>query len=300
MAKIVSTSAGVRVFASPLAKRIAADAGIELSGIDGSGPNGRIVKADVERTISQGGAGRVGPAAQSGPIPDFGQPYTEVPNSSMRKRIARRLVEAKSTIPHFYLTIDCRIDELLEFRKSINGNGDEGYKVSVNDFIIKACALALRKVPQANATWTEEAVRHYDNVDISVAVSTPEGLITPIVRDADKKRLGTISAEVKDLAARARDKKLKLEEFQGGGFSISNLGMFGIREFSAVINPPQVCILAVGKGEQRPVVVDGAVVIANMMSCTLSCDHRVVDGAVGAEFLQAFQSYVETPLRMLV
>ncbi len=300
VAKIVSTSAGVRVFASPLAKRIAADAGIELSGIDGSGPNGRIVKADVERTISQGGAGRVGPAAQSGPIPDFGQPYTEVPNSSMRKRIARRLVEAKSTIPHFYLTIDCRIDELLEFRKSINGNGDEGYKVSVNDFIIKACALALRKVPQANATWTEEAVRHYDNVDISVAVSTPEGLITPIVRDADKKRLGAISAEVQDLAARARDKKLKLEEFQGGGFSISNLGMFGIREFSAVINPPQVCILAVGKGEQRPVVVDGAVVIANMMSCTLSCDHRVVDGAVGAEFLQAFQSYVETPLRMLV
>jgi pyruvate dehydrogenase E2 component (dihydrolipoamide acetyltransferase) len=300
VAKIVSTSAGVRVFASPLAKRIAADAGIELSGIDGSGPNGRIVKADVESTISQGGARRVGRAAQSSPIPDFGQPYTEVPNSSMRKSIARRLVEAKSTIPHFYLTIDCRIDELLEFRKGINGNGDEGYKVSVNDFIIKACGLALRKVPQANATWTEEAVRHYDNVDISIAVSTPEGLITPIVRDADKKRLGTISAEVKDLVARARDKKLKLEEFQGGGFSISNLGMFGIREFSAVINPPQVCILAVGKGEQRPVVVDGAVVIANMMSCTLSCDHRVVDGAVGAEFLQAFRSYVETPLRMLV
>jgi pyruvate dehydrogenase E2 component (dihydrolipoamide acetyltransferase) len=294
---------GDRIFASPLAKRVAAEAGIELSGLAGSGPNQRIVKADVERVIDQGGGRPVSgsrPTAPAGPVPDFGQPYTEVPNSGMRKTIARRLVEAKSTIPHFYLTIDCRIDELLELRKGINGNGEDGYKVSVNDFIIKACALALRKVPHANATWTEEAVRLYDNVDISVAVSTPEGLITPIVRGADKKTLGVISSEVKDLAGRARDKKLKPEEFQGGGFSISNLGMFGIREFSAVINPPQVCILAVGKGEQRPIVADGAVVIANVMTCTLSCDHRVVDGAVGAEFLQAFQSYVENPLRMLV
>lgn len=296
---------GGRIFASPLAKRVAADAGIDLSNITGSGPNQRIVKADVERAVAQG-AGRstsvaaARAAVPSGPVPDFGQPYTEVPNSGMRKTIARRLVEAKSTIPHFYLTIDCRIDELLELRKGINGNGEDGYKVSVNDFIIKACALALRKVPQANATWTEEAVRLYDNVDISVAVSTPEGLITPIVRSADVKTLGVISSEVKDLAGRARDKKLKPEEFQGGGFSISNLGMFGIREFSAVINPPQVCILAVGKGEQRPIAVDGELVIANMMTCTLSCDHRVVDGAVGAEFLQAFQSFIENPLRMLV
>lgn len=294
---------GDRIFASPLAKRVASEAGIELSGLTGSGPNQRIVKADVERAIAQGGARAASGARRAtpaGPVPDFGQPYTEVPNSGMRKTIARRLVEAKSTIPHFYLTIDCRIDELLELRKGINGNGEDGYKVSVNDFIIKACALALRKVPQANATWTEEAVRLYDNVDISIAVSTPEGLITPIVRGADRKTLGVISSEVKDLAGRARDKKLKPEEFQGGGFSISNLGMFGIREFSAVINPPQVCILAVGKGEQRPVVADGAVVIANMMTCTLSCDHRVVDGAVGAEFLQAFQNYIESPLRMLV
>jgi pyruvate dehydrogenase E2 component (dihydrolipoamide acetyltransferase) len=296
---------GNRIFASPLAKRIAADAGVDLAGVAGSGPNQRVVKADVESAIAQGGARTLAtpgarPAAPSGPAPDFGQPYTEVPNSGMRKTIARRLVEAKSTIPHFYLTIDCRIDELLAVRKGINGNGEDGYKVSVNDFIIKASALALRKVPYANAMWTEEAVRLYENVDISVAVSTPEGLITPIVRGADKKTLGVISSEVKDLAGRARDKKLKPEEFQGGGFSISNLGMFGIREFSAVINPPQVCILAVGKGDQRPVVVDGAVVIANIMTCTLSCDHRVVDGAVGAEFLQAFQSYLENPLRMLV
>ena len=302
---VLASEKGDRIYASPLAKRVAADVGIEISGIDGSGPNGRIVKADVERAVSQSGAQRaaapgVRSAAPSDPVPDFGQSYTEVPNSGMRKTIARRLVEAKSTIPHFYLTVDCRIDELFKLRKGINGNGDEGYKISVNDFVIKACALALRKVPQANATWTEEAVRLYDNVDISVAVSTPEGLITPIVRSADKKSLGAISSEVKDLATRARDKKLKLEEFQGGGFSISNLGMFGIREFSAVINPPQVCILAVGKGEQRPILAGGAVVIASMMTCTLSCDHRVVDGAVGAEFLQAFQSYVENPLRMLV
>ncbi len=296
---------GDRIFASPLAKRIAEDAGIDLASLNGSGPNQRIVKADVEQAIADGGARRKPQSASKDAQPsdsasdEYGQPYTEVPNSGMRKTIARRLVEAKSTIPHFYLTIDCRIDDLLQLRKRINGN-DDGLKVSVNDFIIKACALALRKIPQANATWTDDAVRLYDNVDISVAVSTPEGLITPIVRKADEKTLSAISAEVKDLAGRARDKKLKPEEFQGGGFSISNLGMFGIREFSAVINPPQVCILAVGKGEQRAIVVDGEMVVANMMTCTLSCDHRVVDGAVGAEFLQAFQAYVENPLRMLV
>ncbi len=294
---------GGRIFASPLAKRIAEDAGLDLSQVQGSGPNGRIIKADVEKAASSGGARRPAAPSQatsSGPVPDFGQSYTEVPNSGMRKTIARRLVEAKSTIPHFYLTIDCRIDELLKMRKDINGDGSDGYKVSVNDFVIKACALALRKVPQANATWTEEAIRLYENVDISVAVATPEGLITPIVRNADTKGIGAISSEIKDLAGRARDKKLKPEEFQGGGFSVSNLGMYGIREFSAIINPPQVCILAVGKGEQRAVVVDGELTIANLMTCTLSCDHRVVDGAVGAEFLQAFQNYIENPLRMLI
>jgi pyruvate dehydrogenase E2 component (dihydrolipoamide acetyltransferase) len=297
----ITAKSGERVFASPLAKRVAADAGIDLADVQGSGPNGRIVKADVEQAVSSGGARKASAprtAAPAGPVPDFGQPYTEQPNSGMRKVIAKRLLEAKTTIPHFYLTIDCIIDDLIKARKDINASGDQ--KVSVNDFVIKAAALALRKVPQANASWTEDAVRLYDNVDISVAVATPEGLITPIVRNADKKGLATISNEVRDLAARAKAKKLKLEEFQGGGFSISNLGMFGIKEFSAIINPPQVCILAVGKADQRPVVKDGALAVATVMTCTLSCDHRVVDGAVGAEFLQAFQSFIENPLRMLL
>jgi pyruvate dehydrogenase E2 component (dihydrolipoamide acetyltransferase) len=304
---LAAPKTGDRIFASPLAKRIAADAGIDLSGVQGSGPQGRIVKSDVEQAIASGGARKPAPApaaAKAAPAPvaavsDFGQPYKEVPNNNMRKTIARRLVEAKTTIPHFYLTIDCVLDDLLKLRKDINEKGGD-YKVSVNDFVIKACALALRKVPQANASWTEDAVRLYDNVDISVAVSTPDGLITPIVRNADKKGLGAISNEVKDLAARAKTKKLKLEEFQGGGFSVSNLGMFGIKEFSAIINPPQVCILAVGKGDQRPVVKNGALAIANVMTCTLSCDHRVVDGAVGAEFMQAFQAFIENPLQMLL
>ncbi len=294
---------GPRVFASPLAKRIAADAGVELGAVQGSGPHGRIVKSDVEQVIGGGGVRKpTAPRALSGPAAasDYSQPYTEIPNSGIRKTIARRLTEAKSTIPHFYLTVDCIIDDLLRLRKEINDRAGESYKLSVNDFVIKASALALRKVPQANASWTEEAIRLYDRVDISVAVATPDGLITPIVRDADKKSLGAISNEVKDLSLRAKSKKLKLEEFQGGGFSISNLGMFGIKEFSAIINPPQACILAVGKGDQRPVVKNGALAVATVMTCTLSCDHRVVDGAVGAEFMQAFQALIEDPLRMLL
>ncbi len=291
-------ASGARVFASPLAKRVAANAGIDLASVQGSGPQGRIVKADVDQAVSGGGARKAAPAAKAAaPVADFGQPYKEVPNSGMRKVIAARLLEAKTTIPHFYLTIDCNIDEIVKVRKEL---AETGVKVSVNDFVVKACALALRKVPQANATWTEEAVRLYENVDISVAVATPEGLITPIVRHADKKGLAAISAEVKDLAARAKAKKLKLEEFQGGGFSISNLGMFGIKEFSAIVNPPQVCILAVGAGSERAVVKNGALAIANVMTCTLSCDHRVVDGAVGAEFLQAFQALIENPIRMIL
>jgi len=293
---VAAKASGSRVFASPLAKRVAANAGIDLATVQGSGPNGRIVRADVDKA-SAGGARKAPAKAAAGPVPDFGQPYKEVPNSGMRKVIAQRLLEAKTTIPHFYLTIDCIIDEIVKVRKEL---AEDGIKVSVNDFVIKATALALRKVPQANASWTDEAVRLYDNVDISVAVATPEGLITPIVRDADKKGLVAISAEVKDLAARAKAKKLKLEEFQGGGFSISNLGMYGIKEFSAIINPPQVAILAVGKADQRPVVKNGQIAIANVMTCTISCDHRVVDGAVGAEFMQAFQSLIENPLRMLL
>ncbi len=291
-------ASGQRVFASPLAKRIAANAGIDLASVHGSGPHGRIVKADVDQAVSGGGARKSAPASKAAtPVADFGQPYKEVPNSGMRKVIAARLLEAKTTIPHFYLTIDCVIDEIVKVRKEL---AETGVKVSVNDFVVKACALALRKVPQANATWTDEAIRLYENVDISVAVATPEGLITPIVRHADKKGLAAISAEVKDLAARAKAKKLKLEEFQGGGFSISNLGMYGIKEFSAIVNPPQVCILAVGAGSERAIVKNGAIAIANVMTCTLSCDHRVVDGAVGAEFLQAFQALIENPIRMLL
>jgi len=293
---------GPRIFASPLARRLAADAGLDLGAIQGSGPQGRIVRADVEQAVSSGGARKA--AAPRSAVPaapgDFSQPYTAVPNSGMRKTIAKRLVEAKSTIPHFYLTIDCIIDDLMKLRKDINDRAGDAYKLSVNDFAIKASALALRKVPQANASWTDEAVHLYDRVDISVAVATPEGLITPIVRDADKKSMGAISNEVKDLAARAKTKKLKLEEFQGGGFSISNLGMFGIKEFSAIINPPQVAILAVGKADQRPVVKNGQLAVAHVMTCTLSCDHRVVDGAVGAEFMQAFQALIEDPLRLLL
>ncbi|MDX2143962.1 MAG: pyruvate dehydrogenase complex dihydrolipoamide acetyltransferase [Rhodospirillaceae bacterium] len=292
-----------RIFASPLAKRMAAQAGIDLGAVKGSGPQGRVVRSDVESAMAGGtakAAPRVPLHAPSGPVPDFGQPFTAVPNSSMRKIIAKRLLEAKQSIPHFYLTVECNIDELLRLRAQLNGRANADYKLSVNDFVIKAVAIALRKVPAANATWTDEAIRRYDNVDISVAVATPDGLITPIIRHADKKGLAVISNEMKDLAQRAKDKKLKPEEFQGGGFSISNLGMFGIKEFSAIINPPQSCILAVGKGEQRPIVKNGAIAIANMMNCTLSVDHRSVDGAVGAEFMQAFQSIVEDPLQILL
>lgn len=300
--KLAEAKTGDRIFVSPLAKRMASQAGVDLGAVKGSGPNGRIVKADVEKAMA-GGVVRPAakaPALPSGPVPDFGQPFTAVPNSSIRKIIARRLLEAKQTVPHFYLTVDCNIDELLSLRTKLNARSGADYKLSVNDFIIKAVAMALRKVPAANATWTDEAIRRYDNVDISVAVATPDGLITPIIRQADKKGLAAISNEMKDLATRAKDKKLKPEEFQGGGFSISNLGMYGIREFSAIINPPQSCILAVGKGEQRPIVKNGAIAIANMMTCNLSVDHRSVDGAVGAEFMKAFQSIIEEPLTILL
>ncbi|HEY0836925.1 MAG TPA: 2-oxo acid dehydrogenase subunit E2, partial [Azospirillum sp.] len=229
----------------------------------------------------------------------LGMRYTLQPNSSMRKTIARRLTEAKQTVPHFYLTIDCQLDGLLKVRAELNGRSD-AYKLSVNDFVIRAVALALKKVPAANAAWSDEGILQYAHADVSVAVATPNGLITPIIKAAEGKGLAQISSEMKDLAKRARDGKLKPEEFQGGTFSVSNLGMFGVREFAAIINPPQGCILAVGAGEQRPVVKDGALAVATVMSCTLSVDHRVVDGAVGAEFLAAFKALVEDPLSMLL
>lgn len=307
-APTASSDSGDRVFASPLAKRIAANAGLDLSAIQGSGPNGRIVKTDVEKAMSGGVAKRAGGQAQglaavssaSSDVPDFGQSYSEEENSNVRKVIARRLLEAKQNIPHFYLTVECNIDELLALRKRLNSRDGADYKISVNDFVIKASAIAMRKVPMVNATWTDEAIRLYDNVDVAVAVATDGGLITPIIRNADQKGLSTISNEMKELAGRARENKLKPEEFQGGGFSISNLGMYGIKEFSAIINPPQSAILAVGAGEQRPIVKDGALAVGTVMSCTMSCDHRVVDGAVGAEFLAAFKPLIEDPLSLLL
>ncbi len=225
--------------------------------------------------------------------------YQAVANSNVRKTIARRLGEAKQTIPHFYLSIDCELDKLLSVRKELNTRGED-FKLSVNDFVIRASALALKAVPAANASWTDAEILLYDHADVSVAVATPSGLITPVIRQAEGKGLAQISNEMKDLAGRAREGKLKPEEYQGGTFSVSNLGMFGITEFSAIINPPQGCILAVGAGQQRPVVRDGALAVATVMTCTLSVDHRVVDGAVGAEFLAAFKKLIEDPLAMLL
>ena len=296
----------MRVFASPLARRLAGDAGIDLTAVAGSGPRGRIVKKDVEAAIAAGPVpAAVAPAIAGGPTPapagDLpGMPgYDAIPHSMMRKTIARRLTESKQTAPHFYLTVDCRIDELLDLRKKLNANAND-YKLSVNDLIIRAAALALKEVPEANASWFEDAVRMWHTVDISVAVAIDGGLITPIIRGAEGKGLKAISSEMKDLAERARIGKLAPEEYQGGTFSISNLGMFGIKEFSAVINPPQGAILAVGAGEPRPVVVDGALAVGTVMTCTLSVDHRVVDGAVGAAFMQVFKGLIEEPLKMLL
>src|SRR5436190_22333721 len=309
-----------RVFASPLARRMAQQAGLDLAAIRGSGPNGRVVKADIDRALAVPGAAApparapavapaATPAAVAAPgMPVFAKaqvlalagnpPHTEKPHSAMRRVIARRLTESKQTVPHFYLSADCTIDELLKVRKELNGKSET--RISVNDFVIRAAALALRQVPAANASWSDDAILLWERVDISVAVALDDGLITPIIKGADQKGLAQIARESKDLAERARAGKLKLEEFQGGTFSISNLGMYGIREFAAVINPPQGGILAVGLGEQRPIVRDGQLAVATVMTCTLSGDHRVVDGAVGAQFLAAFKKLVEEPLTMLL
>ncbi|MEX2648536.1 MAG: 2-oxo acid dehydrogenase subunit E2, partial [Alphaproteobacteria bacterium] len=290
-----------RIVASPLARRVAERAGLALAGLAGSGPNGRIVKADVEAALAGGAPAR--PALVAAPTPPPAPPpgtaYIDVPLSLMRKTIARRLLEAKQTVPHFYLTIDCVIDRLLALRKDLNGRSD-AYKLTVNDFVVRAVALALRKAPDANASWAETALRKWSSVDVAVAVALDGGLITPVVRNADQKGLAAISNEVKDLAQRARAGKLMPEEYQGGSFSVSNLGMYGIAQFDAIINPPQAGILAIGAGSERPVVKDGALAIATVMTCTLSCDHRVIDGALGAQFLQAFKGFIEDPLTMLL
>ena len=294
-----TSDAGERLRASPLARRLAAQRGMALAGLAGSGPNGRIVKIDIERASSQATAGAAVPAAAA-PVsaPAGAAGYTEVPHSNMRRTIARRLSESKSTVPHFYLSVDCRMERLLALRAEINAAA--GRKISVNDFIVRAVAVALRAVPQANVGWTDSAMRQYQQADIAVAVSTDSGLITPIVRAADSKTLSQISQEIADLAVRARAGQLRPEEYQGGSMSVSNLGMYGVGEFAAIINPPQAAILAVGASRQQPVVEGGELKVGTVMRCTLSVDHRAIDGALAAQWLAAFQRAIESPLSMLV
>lgn len=291
-----ATVAGGRTKASPLAKRLAAEKGIDLSGIVGSGPGGRIVRADLEGAR----AGRLGVVSR------HPQEFVQVPHSGMRKVIARRLLESKQTVPHFYLTVAVELDAMLEARAQLNkqaelkaGKGNApAYKLSVNDMVIKAVALSMRDKPSCNVSWYDDAMIQYNNVDISVAVATDGGLITPIIRNADQKTLPQISNEMKDLAKRARENKLKPEEFQGGGFSISNLGMYGVSTFQAIVNPPQACILAVGAAEEVLKMKNGHITPVQVMNATLSVDHRAVDGALGAEFLQLFKTYLEQPILM--
>ncbi len=306
--------AGDRVFASPLARRMAQQAGIALSTLKGSGPNGRIVRADIDAAQARPASTQPPPAAAAATAPPTRVPGASaglptapgqlVPFSTIRRVTARRLSEAKQTIPHFYVSIDMEIDALLKLRGELNArspkDGAGAFKLSVNDLLIKACAATLRRVPKVNASYTEDGVFLYDDVDIAVAVSIPDGLITPIVRHADRKGIAAISNEARALFERAKAGRLKPEEFQGGSFSISNMGMYGVRDFAAIINPPQAAILAVAAGEQRPVVRDGALAVATVITCTLSVDHRVIDGALAAEFVSTLKSVVQDPLGLLL
>lgn len=298
-----AASSGKRVFASPLARRIAAQKGIDLSTLKGSGPNGRIVRRDVEQA-GQTPAATPKAASPAAVAEAAGTGYEKVPHSTMRKVIARRLTEAKSTIPHFYVEMDVQLDALMALRSQMNAaspaDGPGAYKISVNDMLVKAVAVTLRRVPKVNVSYTDDAVLVYDDVDISVAVSIPDGLITPIVRRADTKSLRQISTETRDLVARARAGKLKPEEFQGGTFSISNMGMYGVKAFSAIINPPQAAILAIAAAERRAVVKGNEITIGTVMTVTLSVDHRVVDGALAAEWVSAFRAVVENPMSLVV
>ncbi|MBY5442182.1 pyruvate dehydrogenase complex dihydrolipoamide acetyltransferase [Rhizobium leguminosarum] len=321
------SSDGSRTFSSPLARRLAKEAGIDLSAVAGSGPRGRVVKSDIEAAVAGGGA-KAAAAPVSAAAPQAAAPapaaaapkgaseeavlklfepgsYELVPHDGMRKTIARRLVESKQTIPHFYVSLDCELDALLALRAQLNDaaprkDNAPAYKLSVNDMVIKAMALALRDVPDANVSWTDSNMVKHKHADVGVAVSIPGGLITPIIRKAEEKTLSTISNEMRDLGKRAKDRKLKPEEYQGGTSSVSNMGMMGVKNFAAVVNPPHATILAVGAGEQRVVVKKGEMAIATVMSVTLSTDHRCVDGALGAELLQAFKGYIENPMGMLV
>jgi pyruvate dehydrogenase E2 component (dihydrolipoamide acetyltransferase) len=310
---------GGRVFASPLAKRIAADKGVDLSGVSGTGPRGRIVKSDVENAkpgaarpaaaapASAGGGGIPGVA----PLPDArllypAGSYEETPHDNMRKAIAKRLTSAKTLIPHYYLTVDCNLDALMAVREKMNAAAPKGkdkvpaYKLSVNDFIMKASAMALMKHPDVNASWTDTAILRHKDADVGVAVALDFGLITPIIFKAQTKGLVEISNEVKTLAGLAKEKKLKPNQYEGGGFSVSNLGMYGIKNFTSIINPPQSCIIAVGAGEERPVVKNGKIEISTVMTVTMSADHRVVDGGTGAKFLQTLKQFIEEPASMLL
>jgi len=295
--------AAVSAPVSPLARRIAARKGVDLSGLTGSGPRGRIVRIDVERAADVGttAAPAAAPELATAPtnLAGIGD-YEAIPHTRMRRTIARRLLESKTTVPHFYLEADCDIEALLALRAQINEDREKAGRISVNDFIVKAVAKALTKVPEANVIWTDEAVLQLKSIDISVAVATEGGLITPVLRGADQKSLGALSAEMKALAAKARDGRLKPEDYQGGGFSLSNLGMYGVKSFSAIINPPQSCILAVGAAERRPVGRGDQIVLAPVMRVTLSVDHRSVDGTVGAEWLAAFKAGIEAPMSLLV
>jgi pyruvate dehydrogenase E2 component (dihydrolipoamide acetyltransferase) len=306
---VPGAAASGRIFASPLARRLAQERGLALAGMTGSGPHGRIVRRDVEAaaqaapattaaTAAGSDATLPGIAIPSASAPQGSAAFTDIPHSGMRRTIARRLSESKASIPHFYLSADCRMDRLLALRAEINAAGTR--KISVNDFIVKAVAAALQSVPDMNVSWTEAALRKYQQADISVAVSTDGGLITPVVRNAGSKTLSAISREIVDLAARARSGALAPNEYQGGSFTVSNLGMFGVREFAAIINPPQAAILAVGATLPQPVVVDGQLAVAQVMKVTLSVDHRAVDGALAAQWLAAFQRCIENPLSALI
>jgi pyruvate dehydrogenase E2 component (dihydrolipoamide acetyltransferase) len=309
MALVTPDSGAPRLFASPLARRLAKEAGLDLAALTGSGPHGRIIERDVKSALAAGGARKAAaPALATGPSAAETRKfyeidsYEEIPHDSMRKAIARRLTESIQTVPHFYLDIDCEIDALLKLREDFNAaapkraDGAPEWKTSVNDYIVKALALALQRVPDANVTFTPEAMLKHKASDIGVAVAIPGGLITPIIRNAQAKSVREISDEVKELAARGRERRLKPQEYEGGVSAVSNLGMYGIRNFSAVINPPQSTILAVGKGEARVVVKNGAPAVATILSVTLSCDHRAVDGALGAELLAAFKALIEQPM----
>lgn len=291
--EVLNTINSNRLLATPLAKRLAKQRDIDLSLLTGSGPNGRILKIDIENFKEE-------KKSQVDNIPLSNNNSELIKNSSMRKTIAERLVKSKNEAPHFYLSIDCNIEQLLKARSTINSKSNDEYKISVNDMIIKAASATLLKVPKANASWENENTRYFKNTDISVAVAIDGGLITPIIKNVEFKGLLEISNEMKTLAQKAKEGKLKPEDYIGGSFSISNLGMYGIKEFSAVINPPQGCILAIGVGEQRAIVTNNQISIATMMTVTLSCDHRVVDGAVGAEYLSKFKEFIENPSLMLL